>query len=65
MSRGGGDLYLARDFLEKVAGSNAEDVTRASDLLKTVKSVIQDQEQKAKDVSVDMEAGVAKSSTLL
>lgn len=36
-----GDLYLARDYLERVAGSNAEDVGRASELLKTVKAKIQ------------------------
>lgn len=36
-----GDLLLARDYLERVAGSNAEDVGRASELLKTVKETIQ------------------------
>ncbi|KAF8070499.1 hypothetical protein FPV67DRAFT_1413466 [Lyophyllum atratum] len=36
-----GDLFLARDYLERVAGSNAEDVGRAAELLKTVKITIQ------------------------
>ena len=36
-----GDLYLARDYLERVAASNSEDVARASELLKTVKATIQ------------------------
>ncbi|KAF5385899.1 hypothetical protein D9615_002223 [Tricholomella constricta] len=36
-----GDLFLARDYLERVAGSNAEDVGRAAELLKTVKAAIQ------------------------
>ena len=35
-----GDLNLARDYLELVAGSNAEDVGRASELLKDVKTRI-------------------------
>jgi anaphase-promoting complex subunit 8 len=35
-----GDLNLARDYLELVAGSNAEDVGRASELLKDVKARI-------------------------
>ncbi|KDR75845.1 hypothetical protein GALMADRAFT_97777 [Galerina marginata CBS 339.88] len=36
----GGDLLLARDYLELVAGSNAEEVGRAADLLKLVKTMI-------------------------
>ena len=36
-----GDLVLARDYLERVAGSNAEEVARASELLKSVKAAIQ------------------------
>lgn len=40
-----GDLILARDYLEKVAGSNAEDVARASELLKIVKTSIRDREE--------------------
>lgn len=36
-----GDLILAQDCLERVAGSNAEDVARASELLKTVRANIQ------------------------
>lgn len=36
-----GDLVLARDYLEIVASSNAEDVGRAAELLKSVKATIQ------------------------
>ncbi|KAF8973218.1 hypothetical protein BDZ97DRAFT_1936102 [Flammula alnicola] len=36
-----GDLVLAREYLEQVAASNAEDVGRATDLLKLVKTMIQ------------------------
>lgn len=35
-----GDLTLARDYLEQVAASNAEDVVRAADMLKVVNSMI-------------------------
>lgn len=35
-----GDLNLAREYLELVAGSNAEDVGRAAEMLKLVKSMI-------------------------
>ena len=37
----GGDLLLAKGYLEQVATSNAEDVARAADLLKHVKTLIQ------------------------
>lgn len=36
----GGDLALARDYLERVANSNAEEVTQAADWLKKLKSVL-------------------------
>jgi len=36
-----GDLLLAKGYLEQVATSNAEDVARAADLLKHVKTLIQ------------------------
>ncbi|KAH9485432.1 Anaphase-promoting complex subunit 8 [Psilocybe cubensis] len=36
-----GDLILAKDYLEVVATSNAEDVVRATDLLKRVKAMIE------------------------
>ena len=35
-----GDLNLAREHLELVAGSNAEDVGKAAEMLKLVKSMI-------------------------
>ncbi|KAG5639394.1 hypothetical protein H0H81_002926 [Sphagnurus paluster] len=36
-----GDLFLAKEYLEKVARSNAEDVGRATELLKVVNTSIQ------------------------
>lgn len=36
-----GDLLLAKDYLEVVATSNAEDVGKATDLLKQVKAMIE------------------------
>ncbi len=36
----GGDLELAKDLSEKVAGSNSEDADSAADLLKRVKAAI-------------------------
>ncbi|KAF8893805.1 hypothetical protein BD779DRAFT_1669341 [Infundibulicybe gibba] len=41
MNKYDGDLFLARDYLERVAGSNAEDVGRASELLKVVKAKLE------------------------
>lgn len=38
-----GNLTLARDYLELVATSNAEEVTRAAELLKDVKAKLQEQ----------------------
>ncbi|KAG6891478.1 hypothetical protein C0992_006209 [Termitomyces sp. T32_za158] len=46
-----GDLVLARDYLEIVASSNAEDVGRAAELLKNVKATIH-----ARAMSADTEA---------
>jgi hypothetical protein len=49
-----GDLLLARDYLERVAGSNAEEVAQASELLKRVKHMIQErQAEKGKGKMVD------------
>lgn len=36
----GGDLLLAKDYLERVASSNAEEVAQASDWLKKLKPVL-------------------------
>ncbi|KAF8554160.1 TPR-like protein [Imleria badia] len=36
----GGDLSLAKEYLERVASSNAEEVTQATDWLKKLKSVL-------------------------
>ncbi|KAI9569620.1 hypothetical protein HD554DRAFT_2089548 [Boletus coccyginus] len=36
----GGDLSLAKEYLERVASSNAEEVTQAADWLKKLKSVL-------------------------
>ncbi|KAF9450423.1 TPR-like protein [Macrolepiota fuliginosa MF-IS2] len=41
----GGDLYLAKEYLERVANSNAEDVMKATELLKVVKSTLQARSQ--------------------
>jgi anaphase-promoting complex subunit 8 len=35
-----GDLYLACEYLERVAASNSEEVVQAGELLKKVKSII-------------------------
>jgi anaphase-promoting complex subunit 8 len=40
-----GDLFLAREYLERVASSNAEEVAMAADLLKKVKIAIQEKAQ--------------------
>lgn len=52
MSVPNGDLYLARDYLQRVAGSNAEEVGRASEMLKTVKITILEREAKTKAEAV-------------
>ena len=61
----GGDLELAEDLLEKVAGSNSEDADSAADLLKRVKAVISRKEglegadvdvKQEQDLSVEMPA---------
>ncbi|KAF5354621.1 hypothetical protein D9756_005339 [Leucocoprinus leucothites] len=46
-----GDLYLAKEYLERVATSNAEDVMKATELLKVVKLDIQAKEQNPDTVS--------------
>ncbi|KAL9711924.1 Anaphase-promoting complex subunit 8 [Leucoagaricus gongylophorus] len=46
-----GDLDLAKEYLERVATSNAEDVVRATELLKEVKSDFQARSQNAETVS--------------
>ncbi|KAF9227395.1 TPR-like protein [Gyrodon lividus] len=40
MVTAGGDLSLAKEYLERVANSNAEEVTQAADWLKKLKSVL-------------------------
>jgi anaphase-promoting complex subunit 8 len=55
-----GDLNLAREYLEQVAGSNAEDVARASELLKSVKAAIQ---AKALKEAGELAQTVANTST--
>ena len=40
MVTSGGDLSLAKEYLERVASSNAEEVTQAADWLKKLKSVL-------------------------
>ena len=38
----GGDLVLAGEYLERVAGSNTEEASQASELLKAVKAGLQE-----------------------
>ena len=63
----GGDLELAKDLLEKVAGSNSEDADSAADLLKRVKAAISRKDgpegadvdvKQEQDLSVEMPACV-------
>lgn len=58
-----GDLILARDYLERVAGSNAEDVARASELLKSVKVGIQAKALKEAEERSQMIANATMEST--
>ncbi|THH20397.1 hypothetical protein EW146_g945 [Bondarzewia mesenterica] len=55
--KGGGDLQLAREYLEKVSASNSEEADRASDLLKKVKTAIEAAKtQEQNDVERDEQA---------
>ena len=58
-----GDLTLARDYLERVAGSNAEDVARASELLKSVKATIQAKALQEAEERSKMATNAAMEST--
>ncbi|KAG6832599.1 hypothetical protein H0H92_014435 [Tricholoma furcatifolium] len=61
-----GDLDLARDYLERVANSNAEEVGRAAELLKKVKAAIQARSSgmpAASDVETKTVADAADMST--
>lgn len=40
MVTAGGDLLLAKEYLERVASSNVEEVTQAADLLKKLKPML-------------------------
>jgi hypothetical protein len=59
----GGDLDLAKDLLEKVAGSNSEDADSAADLLKRVKSVIL-RKDGVEGVDVDVDVDVKQEQDL-
>ena len=51
----GGDLELAKDLLEKVAGSNSEDADSAAELLKRVKAMLSRKDGvEGVDVDVDV-----------
>ena len=51
----GGDLELAKDLLEKVAGSNSEDADSAAELLKRVKAMLSRKDgEEGVDVDVDV-----------
>ncbi|KIK09087.1 hypothetical protein K443DRAFT_671582 [Laccaria amethystina LaAM-08-1] len=58
----GGDLMLAKEYLERVAGSNAEDVGRASELLKDVKARMLDMAYLALEEARSKNAAVAPGS---
>jgi anaphase-promoting complex subunit 8 len=55
-----GDLQLAKEYTERVAASNAEDVGRAAELLKAVKLAIQ-----AKAVEADTPAKTGATSEVV
>lgn len=40
VEHGGGDLALAKELLEPIASSNAEEVTQATDLLKKTRAAL-------------------------
>lgn len=40
MDKGGKDLALAQDYLERVAASNAEEVAQAAELLRRLKAAM-------------------------
>ena len=48
-----GDLFLARDYLERVASSNSEEVAMAADLLKKIKVAIQEKNQEVGNAHQD------------
>jgi hypothetical protein len=64
MSVPGGDLLLAREYLEKIAGSNAEEVARAKEMLKVVELKIQER-QKGKGKMVDVPVADAGGETAM
>jgi len=54
-----GDLLLAREYLERVAASNAEEVSQATELLKRPRHIIQEksaEKGKGKGKIVDADA---------
>lgn len=61
MRKPNGDLFLAKDYLERVAGSNAEDVGRASELLKSVKIAIQAKVQAEAEAEAATKDALAES----
>jgi anaphase-promoting complex subunit 8 len=56
-----GDLYLAKEYLERVATSNAEDVMKATELLKAVKLSLQ---VKGETIGTVQEGGEAAAPSL-
>lgn len=58
----GGDLMLAKEYLERVAGSNAEDVGRASELLKDVKARMLDMAYSVLEEARNKNAAVVPAS---
>jgi anaphase-promoting complex subunit 8 len=58
-----GDLYLAKEYLERVATSNAEDVMKATELLKAVKLNLQAKSQDSGTISTSEASAVAQEKT--
>ena len=51
MGTEGGDLLVAKEHLEKVAQSNAEEVSRASEMLKRLEQILAHSQNAHEDVS--------------
>jgi len=57
LQRGGGDLELAQEYLEKVAVSNAEDADTATELVKKVKAEIKLKVEESKTMETSSAQG--------
>lgn len=62
MTTENGDLFLARDYLERVASSNAEEVAQAAEMLKRVKLAIQAKVQTEAEAKAQAQAKTVTGS---